>query len=312
MNLSRSGWRQRCKAILTVSTLAAGMATIPLLPARAESGDDAMTILKKMSDYVDAQQSIALLFESDIEVITPQLQKLQFSSSGQVLLDRPNKIHVTRHGGYADVDVYFDGKQVTIYGNNINAFASTEAPGTIDQLVDKLRSDGMDAPGADPLNNAYLALFARSLTATYPDFSPDQILTTDAMNRLREVGDHCVTVDMAFFFDLPHGDVVKSDWRSNATVLKFFNRSSVTGPIAGPMLVIASTDDESVPATTQDEAVARLCKGRAAIDYVRYAGFGLDHDGIERATTGLRLRWIHDRFSGLPAHSNCESLQAKH
>jgi hypothetical protein len=151
MNLSRSGWRQRCKAILTVSTLAAGMATIPLLPARAESGDDAMTILKKMSDYVDAQQSIALLFESDIEVITPQLQKLQFSSSGQVLLDRPNKIHVTRHGGYADVDVYFDGKQVTIYGNNINAFASTEAPGTIDQLVDKLRSDGMDAPGADLL-----------------------------------------------------------------------------------------------------------------------------------------------------------------
>lgn len=68
-----------------------------------------MAILKKMSDYVDAQQSIALLFESDTEVITPQLQNLQFSSSGQVLLDRPNNIHVTRHGGYADV--YFDGKQ---------------------------------------------------------------------------------------------------------------------------------------------------------------------------------------------------------
>jgi alpha-beta hydrolase superfamily lysophospholipase len=170
----------------------------------------------------------------------------------------------------------------------------------------------MDAPGADPLNNAYLALFARSLTATYPDFSPDQILTTDAMDRLKEVGDHCVTVDMAFFFDLPRGNVVKPDWQSNATVLRFFKRIAVTGPIAGPMLVIASTDDESVPATTQDEAVARLCKSGAAIDYVRYAGFGLDHDGIERATTGLRLRWIHDRFSGLPARSNCEALRAKH
>ena len=154
-----------------------------------------------------------------------------------------------------------------------------------------------------------LALFARSLTTTYPEFSPDQILTTDAMNRLKEVGNHCVAVDMAFFFDLPRGNVVKSDWQSNAAVLGFFKRISVTGPIAGPMLVIASTDDESVPATTQDEAVARLCKSGAEIDYVRYAG--LDHDGIERATTGLRLRWIHDRFSGLPARSNCQSLQAK-
>ena len=144
-------FRQRSTGVLICVGLTIGLAVIAP-PARAESGDDAMAILKTMSDYIDGQQSIALLYDSDIEVITPQLQKLQFTSSGQVLLDRPDKLHVTRHGGYADVDVYYDGKRATVYGNNINAFASKDLPGTIDQLIDKLRGElGIDAPGADLL-----------------------------------------------------------------------------------------------------------------------------------------------------------------
>jgi len=142
---------QRSTGALTCVGLTIGLAMIAP-PARAASGDDAMAILKTMSDYIDGQQSIALLYDSDIEVITPQLQKLQFTSSGQVLLDRPDKLHVTRHGGYADVDVYYDGKRATVYGNNINAFASKDLQGTIDQLIDKLRGElGIDAPGADLL-----------------------------------------------------------------------------------------------------------------------------------------------------------------
>jgi hypothetical protein len=167
----------------------------------------------------------------------------------------------------------------------------------------------MDGPGVDSLNNGYLGVLARSLPATNPGFSPDQILTAEAIRRLDEAGNHCVTVDMAYLLDVPGGKVVKAGWRSNPSVQAFFRRNAVTGPIAGPMLVLASTDDESVPASTQDDAVARLCAGGAALEYVRYAGFGLDHDGIERATTGLRLRWIRDRFAGAPAHGNCGSLK---
>jgi hypothetical protein len=151
-SLRRAKWQHLVKGGLTVVTLAFGLAMIAQPPARAQGRDDAMAILKAMSNYIDAQQSIALLFDSDIEVITPELQKLQFASSGQVLLDRPNKLQVTRHGGYADVDFYYDGKRATIYGNNINAFANLDLQGTIDQLIDKLRGEhGIDAPGADLL-----------------------------------------------------------------------------------------------------------------------------------------------------------------
>lgn len=112
---SRQAERPRLRGIV-VAVAVIVLATTGQLPARADSGDDAMAILKAMSNYVDAQQSISFQYNSDIEVITPQLQKLQFASSGQILLDRPNKLHATRHGGYTDVDVYFDGKQGRAHG----------------------------------------------------------------------------------------------------------------------------------------------------------------------------------------------------
>lgn len=119
--------------------------------ARAEEGD-AASIFKAMTDYVASQKNISAAFDTDIEVITPELQKIQFASSSQLSLSRPDKLRVSRTGGYADVDLIFDGKTVTILGKDLNAFAQMDAPGSTDQLIDKLRSElSIDAPGADLL-----------------------------------------------------------------------------------------------------------------------------------------------------------------
>ena len=53
---------------------------------------DASKILKAMSDYVAGQKTISMTFDADIEVITSELQKIQFTSSGKVLLSRPDKL----------------------------------------------------------------------------------------------------------------------------------------------------------------------------------------------------------------------------
>lgn len=119
--------------------------------ARAEE-DDAASILKTMTDYVASQKNITAVFDTDIEVITPELQKIQFASSSRLSLTRPDKLWVSRSGGYADVDLVFDGKTATILGKNLNAFAQFDAPGSTDQLIDKLRSElSIEAPGADLL-----------------------------------------------------------------------------------------------------------------------------------------------------------------
>ena len=59
---------------ILVSALAAALMVVPIRAQAAES--DAKAILKAMSDYVGSQKTIKLAFDSDIEIITPQLEKI--------------------------------------------------------------------------------------------------------------------------------------------------------------------------------------------------------------------------------------------
>jgi hypothetical protein len=130
---------------------------------------DAKSILKAMSDYLAGQKTIAFAFESDIEVITPDLEKIQFTNSGTALLSRPDKLRARRTGGYADVELVFDGKMLSILGHSINGYTRVEAAGTVDQLIEKLRSgQGVALPGADLLlSQPYEALVAEILEAKH-------------------------------------------------------------------------------------------------------------------------------------------------
>lgn len=129
--------RTAFQSLVRISAATACIATLAS-PALAE--DDAASILKAMTDYTASQKSISATFDSDIEVITPDLQKLQFTSSGQIRLERPDKLRVKRIGGYTDVDLVFDGKTVSLYGNNAKAYVQADVAGTIDQLIDRLQS----------------------------------------------------------------------------------------------------------------------------------------------------------------------------
>lgn len=139
-----------------VTPLAAG-------PASAQApASDAKAILRSMSDYVSRQKTIELSFDSDIEIITPQLEKIQFTNSGEALVSRPDKLRAHRVGGYADVALFFDGKTVSIHGKHINGYAQFEAPGSVDHLIEALRAGhGIALPGADLLlSNSYDVLVA--------------------------------------------------------------------------------------------------------------------------------------------------------
>jgi hypothetical protein len=124
------------------------------VPGARAAADDAVQILKAMSDYVTSQKDISLTFDSDVEVITPEVEKIQFASSGKMSLSRPDKLRVTRTGGYADVEIVFDGKTISALGKNINSFTQMDAAGSIDQLIGKLRGmNVISAPGADFLGS---------------------------------------------------------------------------------------------------------------------------------------------------------------
>lgn len=134
---------------------------IGLGSATSASADDAKVLLKTMSDYMAQQKDFSFTYQSTIEAVTPDFQKLQFVSSGKANVSRPDKIHVTRTGGFADLDVTFDGKTLTIYGKNLDAYAQIEAKGSLDELRDRLADAGVEAPGGDLLgSNIYDTLIA--------------------------------------------------------------------------------------------------------------------------------------------------------
>jgi hypothetical protein len=162
-------------ALIRTSVTAALM-TVFVVPASQIAGaqdghdaHDAAKILKAMSDYTAGQKSISATFDSDIEIITPELQKIQFTSSGQMKLNRPNKLRIRRTGGYADVELVYDGKTLSLYGNNAKSYVQTDAAGTVDEVIDTLRAHtGVTMPGTDLLlANSYDELMADVIDAEH-------------------------------------------------------------------------------------------------------------------------------------------------
>jgi len=119
---------------------------------RVTDSADAKKMLKAMSDFLGAQKTLSVGFDTVFEVITPTDQKLGLASSGTATLARPDKIRVTRSGGFADFEILYDGKALTLLGKNTNLYTQVDAPGTVDQLIDTLQEKyNRPLPGADLL-----------------------------------------------------------------------------------------------------------------------------------------------------------------
>ena len=121
------------------------------------SAENAKSLLKASSDYMAAQKAFSFDYDTYLEVVTKENQKLGLASSGTMTVQRPNKLRAVRTGGFASVEFVYDGKTVTMLGKNANAYTQVEAAGTIDQLVDNMRTKyGRPLPGADLLmSNLY-------------------------------------------------------------------------------------------------------------------------------------------------------------
>jgi hypothetical protein len=153
------GGKKVANKCVAVFALVATMGTAHVSIGRADDAN-AKGLLKAMSDYLAAQKAIAFDYDSNLEIVSTQQQKIALASSGTLTLNRPDKLHATRTGGFANVEMVFDGKALTLLGKNANLYAQIEAPGTLDELVDLLRDKyHRPVPAADLLmSNPYKEL----------------------------------------------------------------------------------------------------------------------------------------------------------
>lgn len=147
----RMSSHSRTRGVSSILAIVAAMSVSPIgtTPASAQA-DDSRAIVKRMTDYLAAHPDLSTRFDIEFDVITPDIQKVQFAASGSMIRSSPKQLHLTRHGGYADVELFFDGKTTTVLDRFHNKYAQVTGPTSIDDLIGHLRSDYMmDLPAAD-------------------------------------------------------------------------------------------------------------------------------------------------------------------
>ncbi len=69
-------------------------------------------------------------YDTNLEVVTKDHRKLLLAGSGKIELGRPDKLRATRMGGFAKVEMVFDGETVALFGKDANLYTQVEVPGT--------------------------------------------------------------------------------------------------------------------------------------------------------------------------------------
>lgn len=114
---------------------------------------EAEAILRKMSDHISKVTHFSFEVIDTIDDVLDSGQKIQYSHHRSAIVSRPRKLRVDTRGDLINRSIWKDGKVVTILDRDHNAYAQTEDPGTIDDLIDKmLERYGVVMPLADLLS----------------------------------------------------------------------------------------------------------------------------------------------------------------
>ncbi|QSQ25378.1 DUF2092 domain-containing protein [Pyxidicoccus parkwayensis] len=176
MAVTRSSWRPgkgRWGLVLTVLLAAAPpLASAQQAKASGEQASQqssqqssqvdprADRLLRKMGDFLAQQREFSVHIDGTRDLVLESGQKIQLNRSGDVHVQRPDRLRVDRSGDLARLHLYYDGRQLTLFGETNNAYATAPMPSNLDDTLDVASEQlGLDTPGADLLvSNPYAAL----------------------------------------------------------------------------------------------------------------------------------------------------------
>lgn len=138
---------------LRAGAVAASVALLALGAGAAQADEAAAReIVKKMTDYLAGAQTLSFDFDTTLQVVTEDGQRLDIASSGSMAVARPDKVRAVRKGGFAEVQAVFDGKTLSVLNTTANTYGQVEAAGSIDDLIALLRDQYQrPLPAADLL-----------------------------------------------------------------------------------------------------------------------------------------------------------------
>jgi hypothetical protein len=100
---------------------------------------EAQQLLRRMGDYLASQQKFAVNTENSIEVVLKSGQKIQFDGPATAIVSRPNKLRAHRRTDLFNQEFIYDGKSLTLFNPKEKLYATTAAPGTVEEMLDFAR-----------------------------------------------------------------------------------------------------------------------------------------------------------------------------
>jgi len=120
------GAASRQGGILVTATVVALASPVA---AQRRIDPEAGAILEAMSDHLRSMAAFSVDYDTDHEIIDLAGQKIRYSASGSIAADHAKGIRLTRKGPFADAEMVFDGKTVSLYGKELNVYATLASPG---------------------------------------------------------------------------------------------------------------------------------------------------------------------------------------
>jgi len=104
--------------------------------ARTASEQRAMAILKNMSEYLAQAERFSVTIRDGYDAVQRSGQKVEFGEARKVTVSRPDRlrIEVERSDGEKGL-VVFNGKDLAVYNENKNVYATVSRQGTLDQVI---------------------------------------------------------------------------------------------------------------------------------------------------------------------------------
>lgn len=145
----------------------------PPTPAPAEKPPapaiepQAERILREMGDYLKARERFAFRVNSTYEII-PQAQKLEFSVTAEVAVDKPDKFWIDADGDILQKRFWYDGKTLTLLNVENNQYASADVSGNLDKMFEYANTElGIVLPVADFAAQDPYAALSKDIRAGY-------------------------------------------------------------------------------------------------------------------------------------------------
>ncbi len=126
-------------------------------------------VLRAMSDTLGGASALEFRGVGVMDEVLATGQLSQFTRTSQVVMRRPDKLHVATEGDDLSRLVWYDGETLTVLDRSDNAYASLAVPDSVEEMVDFVIAEyGLTVPVADLLfSNTYESLIANAQSGEY-------------------------------------------------------------------------------------------------------------------------------------------------